>query len=83
MRILAITQNIALDGSIELLGDWFDPQGQAGADNSDLLEELHRKALSERGRLLPLSLLLTAFFLVESGVRVRSIPIRSGFVSVL
>lgn len=29
MRTLAITRNITLDGSIELLGDWFDPQGQA------------------------------------------------------
>jgi dihydrofolate reductase len=43
MRTLAITQNITLDGSIEMLDDWFDPQGQAGADNSDLLEELHRQ----------------------------------------
>jgi dihydrofolate reductase len=41
MRTLAITQNITVDGSIEMLGDWFDPQGQAGVDNSDLLEELH------------------------------------------
>jgi dihydrofolate reductase len=43
MRTLAITQNITLDGSIELLGDWFDPQGQAGVDNSDLLAELHHQ----------------------------------------
>ena len=43
MRTLAITQNVTLDGSIEMLGDWFDPQGQAGADTSDLLEELHRQ----------------------------------------
>lgn len=42
-RVLAVTQNITLDGSIELLGDWFDPQGQGGVDNSDLLEELHRQ----------------------------------------
>jgi dihydrofolate reductase len=40
MRTLAITQNITLDGSIEMLGDWFDPQGQ---DSADLLEELHRQ----------------------------------------
>jgi len=39
VRTLAVTQNITLDGSIEMLGDWFDPQGQA--DNSDLLDELH------------------------------------------
>ena len=43
MRTLAITQNITIDGSIEMLGDWFDPQGQGGVDNSDLLEELHRQ----------------------------------------
>jgi len=43
VRTLAITQNVTLDGSIEMLGDWFDPQGQAGVDNSDLLEELHRQ----------------------------------------
>jgi dihydrofolate reductase len=42
LRTLAITQNITVDGSIEMLGDWFDPQSQASADNSDLLEELHR-----------------------------------------
>jgi len=43
LRTLAITQNVTVDGSIEMLGDWFDPQGQAGVDNSDLLEELHRQ----------------------------------------
>src|ERR687893_319534 len=43
LRTLAITQNITLDGSIEMLGDWFDPQGQGDVDNSDLLEELHRQ----------------------------------------
>ena len=41
MRTLAITQNITLDGSIEMLGDWFEPQGQA--DSSDMLDELHRQ----------------------------------------
>ena len=44
MRTLAITQNITVDGSIGMLGDWFDPQGQGGADSSDLLDELHRQA---------------------------------------
>jgi dihydrofolate reductase len=43
LRTLAITQNITVDGSIEMLGDWFDPQGQGNADNSDLLDELHRQ----------------------------------------
>ncbi len=42
MRTLAVTQNITVDGSIEMLGDWFDPHGQADVDNSDLLDVLHR-----------------------------------------
>ena len=41
MRALVVTQNITVDGSIEMLGDWFDPQGQG--DQSDLVEELHRQ----------------------------------------
>lgn len=43
MRTLAITQNITLDGSVEMLTDWFDPQGQAGVDMSDVLEESNRQ----------------------------------------
>jgi dihydrofolate reductase len=43
VRTLAITQNMTLDGSIEMLGDWFDPQDQADVDNSDLVEELRRQ----------------------------------------
>jgi dihydrofolate reductase len=39
MRKLVITQNITLDGSIEMLDDWFDPQLQ----DEDLLEESHRR----------------------------------------
>jgi hypothetical protein len=41
VRALVVTQNITVDGSIEMLGDWFDPEGQG--DQSDLLEELHRQ----------------------------------------
>jgi dihydrofolate reductase len=41
LRTLAIAQNITLDGAIEMLGDWFDPQKQA--ENADLLDELHRQ----------------------------------------
>jgi dihydrofolate reductase len=52
MRTLAITQNVTLDGSIEMLGDWFDPQGQADADQSDLLEELHRQDSTADGFLV-------------------------------
>ncbi|MCF3168968.1 dihydrofolate reductase family protein [Streptomyces californicus] len=43
MRTLAITQNITVDGSIEMITDWFDPQGQAAVDMSDVLEESHRQ----------------------------------------
>jgi len=50
MRTLAITQNITLDGSIEMLGDWFDPQGQA--DSSDVLEEIHRQDAEADGFLV-------------------------------
>ena len=39
MRRLVITENITLDGSIEMLDDWFDPQLQ----DEDLLEESHRQ----------------------------------------
>ncbi|WP_244276861.1 dihydrofolate reductase family protein [Geodermatophilus obscurus] len=43
VRTLAITENTTVDGAVEMLDDWFDPQGQAGEDNSDLMEELHRQ----------------------------------------
>jgi hypothetical protein len=36
MRTLAVTQNITVDGSIEMLGDWFDPSTQGGEDPRDL-----------------------------------------------
>jgi hypothetical protein len=39
MRKLVITQNITLDGSIEMLDDKFDPRLQ----DEDLLEESHRQ----------------------------------------
>jgi dihydrofolate reductase len=39
MRKLVITQNITLDGSIEMLDDWFDPQLQ----DEDLLAESRRQ----------------------------------------
>lgn len=42
MRSLVITQNITLDGSIEMLGDWFDPTDQ----DPGMLEATHE--LSER-----------------------------------
>jgi hypothetical protein len=39
-RTLAITQNVTVDGPIELLGDWFDHRVTMGVNNSDLLEQL-------------------------------------------
>jgi dihydrofolate reductase len=39
MRKLVITQNVTLDGSIEMLGDWFDPQ----TADDDLVAESHRQ----------------------------------------
>ncbi|MGY1602074.1 dihydrofolate reductase family protein [Geodermatophilus sp. SYSU D00815] len=41
MRTLAITQNVTVDGSIEMLGDWFAPSDQT--DTSDLLAEVRRQ----------------------------------------
>jgi dihydrofolate reductase len=43
MRTLVVTQSMTVDGSIELLGDWFQPQGQADTDQSDLIKELRRQ----------------------------------------
>lgn len=43
MRTLVITQNITLDGSVEMLSDWFDPDGLADVDNTRLLAELNRQ----------------------------------------
>ena len=43
MRTIAITQNTTVDGAVEMLDDWFAPQGQAGVDDSDLVEEIHRQ----------------------------------------
>lgn len=41
MRTLAVTQNVTLDGAVEMLTDWFAPDDQAGQD--DLLDELRRQ----------------------------------------
>jgi dihydrofolate reductase len=48
MRTLAITQNITLDGSIEMLGDWFDPSAQ----DPDLIEETRLQSEKEDAMLL-------------------------------
>ena len=51
MRTLAITENITVDGSIEMLDDWFDPKRQGDTDKDDLLEEERRQS-SEADALL-------------------------------
>jgi dihydrofolate reductase len=43
VRTLAVTQNMSADGSIEFLGDWFDPTAHA----PDLNEELMRQSAAE------------------------------------
>ncbi|MFE6760537.1 dihydrofolate reductase family protein [Streptomyces sp. NPDC057684] len=43
MRTLAITQNITVDGCVEMLTDWFEPQAQGNADMADVLEEGRRQ----------------------------------------
>jgi dihydrofolate reductase len=46
MRRLILTQNVSLDGSPEMLTDWFAPQGQGlgePVDESDLVDEIHRQ----------------------------------------
>jgi dihydrofolate reductase len=50
MRKLVNTENITVDGSIEMLGDWFEPQGQG--DTSDLMEEIHRQDAEADGLLV-------------------------------
>ncbi len=48
MRTLAITQYMSADGSIEFLGDWFDPTTHA----PDLTEEVMRQSEAENVLLL-------------------------------
>ncbi|MEJ5946117.1 dihydrofolate reductase family protein [Pseudokineococcus basanitobsidens] len=43
MRTLAITQNVTLDGRVEMLGDWFDDQEQGRPANEDLMAENRRQ----------------------------------------
>lgn len=48
MRTLAITQNMTLDGSIEMVTDWFDPTVEA----PDLMAESHRQDAEADGLLV-------------------------------
>jgi hypothetical protein len=36
MRELIVTENITVDGVIEITKGWFDPAGPTGVDTSDL-----------------------------------------------
>jgi dihydrofolate reductase len=40
MRGLIITQNITLDGVIDAAEGWFDPAGEEGVDQSDVIEAI-------------------------------------------
>ena len=48
MRKLIVTENITLDGSIEMLGDWFDPQKQ----DDGVVEEVRRQDAESDAMLL-------------------------------
>jgi dihydrofolate reductase len=43
MRDLIVTENITLDGVIEMASDWFSPATQAEADQSDLVAALREQ----------------------------------------
>lgn len=49
---LVVTQNITLDGVIEMIGDWFDPASGEEADNSDLVAVMQRQMETEDAFLL-------------------------------
>ena len=50
MRSLVITQNITVDGAVEMLGDWFSAQGQG--DQDDLLAEMAQQRATADALLL-------------------------------
>jgi dihydrofolate reductase len=52
LRTLAMTQNITLDGAIEMIDDWFDPETHASEDNADVLEEIRRQDSDADGLLV-------------------------------
>ena len=51
MRRLVVTENITVDGRIEMLDDWFDP-GRDGSDVADLQEEMTRQGEATDGLLV-------------------------------
>lgn len=49
---LVVTQNITLDGVIEMVGDWFDPASGEEADNSDIVAVMRQQSETEDAVLL-------------------------------
>lgn len=53
LRTLAMTQNITLDGSIEMIDDWFNPETHTSAEEmSDWLAEVRRQDANTDAMLL-------------------------------
>jgi dihydrofolate reductase len=50
MRTLAITQNMSADGSIEFLGDWFDPTAAAEDLNAEVMRQSEAEDILLVGR---------------------------------
>jgi dihydrofolate reductase len=50
MRTLAITQNMSADGSIEFLGDWFDPAAPAEDLNAEVMRQSEQEEVLLLGR---------------------------------
>jgi dihydrofolate reductase len=50
MRTLAITQNMSADGSIEFLGDWFDPTAHAEDMNAEVMRQSEAEDVLLLGR---------------------------------
>jgi dihydrofolate reductase len=50
MRTLAITQNITLDGRVEMLGDWFDPTLEAPEMNAEVMRQSEAEEVILLGR---------------------------------
>jgi dihydrofolate reductase len=52
MRELIVTQNITLDGVIDAAEGWFDPSGEEGTDQSDVIEAIREGMATTDGLLV-------------------------------
>ena len=52
MGTIVVTENTALDGVIERVGDWFAPAGEAEADDSDVVATLREQMDTQAALLL-------------------------------